>query len=277
MNHPAAATTAAHGAYPSLLSDYQRQGYAIARGVIDPALVEEARAHIAWLLQRHPGTRPEQLRTNLLNDDPFWLHLVEDRRLLAIAERFIGPDIALFGSQYIAKPPRDGQAVLWHQDGSYWPLEPRVATSLWLALDDSLPENGCMRVIPGSHRLQLHAQSEQRQVANVLSSGMDQSVVDESLAADVMLAPGDVSIHHPHLIHGSLGNASARWRRALTIRYIPTSSRICAPAASGDQAGSRFSPFLLRGQAVPGINAYLPRPRYRPGAHMPFRGCETWA
>ncbi len=225
---------------------YAQHGLAVAHGVIDAALVEEARNHIAWLLERHPRTRPEQLRTNLVDDDPFWVRLVSDPRLLDIAEQFIGADIALFGSQYIAKPPRDGQAVLWHQDGSYWPLEPKIAISLWLALDDSLPENGCMRVIPGTHRASLHAVREQRTVDNVLASGMDQDAVDESAAIDVILAPGDVSIHHPQLIHGSNGNGSARWRRALTIRYIPTSTRITASSSAGEQAGSRFSPFLLR-------------------------------
>jgi phytanoyl-CoA hydroxylase len=262
---------------PDLRACFARDGYVFARKVIDQELIAEARAHIAWLLRRHPQVRPEQLRTNLVVDDPFWVRLVADDRLLDIAEQFIGPDIALFGSQYIAKPPRDGQAVLWHQDGSYWPLEPKVATSLWLALDDSLPENGCMRVIPGSHRSALQAIHARADVANALASGMDPRLVDEAQAVDVTLAPGDVSIHHPQLIHGSNANTSDRWRRALTIRYIPTSTRILVPSSMGEQAGSRSSPFLLRGTAVPGVNAYLARPRFRPQDHMDFRGSSAWA
>ena len=57
-----------------------------------------------------------------------------------------GPDIALFASHYISEP---GQPVLWHQDGAYWPLEPMNVVTLWLAVDHSVPENGCLRVIPG--------------------------------------------------------------------------------------------------------------------------------
>src|SRR3954452_1836358 len=85
----------------------------------------------------------------------FYGPLVADHRLLDIASQFVGPDIALFASAYLCKPPGDGQPVLWHQDGSYWPLDPMEVVSLWLAIDDSVPENGCMRVIPGSHKTSL--------------------------------------------------------------------------------------------------------------------------
>ena len=68
--------------------------------------------------------RPENLDHKLVHDDPFWIRLISDERLLNIAEEYLGPNIALFASHYIAKPPEDGQPVLWHQDGSYWPLEP---------------------------------------------------------------------------------------------------------------------------------------------------------
>ena len=68
-----------------------------------------------------------------MTDDPFWVRLVSDDRLLNVAETFVGPNIALFASHYIAKRPFDGQAVLWHQDGSYWPLEPMEVVTLWLA------------------------------------------------------------------------------------------------------------------------------------------------
>src|SRR2546426_172787 len=90
-------------------------------------------------------------------DDEGWVVVrgAIDERLLDIAEQFLGRNIALFASHYIAKPPRDGQPVLWHQDGSYWPLQPMEVVSMWLAADDSTPENGCMRVIPQTHRMDL--------------------------------------------------------------------------------------------------------------------------
>jgi ectoine hydroxylase-related dioxygenase (phytanoyl-CoA dioxygenase family) len=248
---------------------FERDGYVTVQNVIDQNLVEEGRRHIDWLLERNPGTRPEQLHHSLMTDDPFWVRLVSDDRLLDIAEQFVGPNIALFASHYIAKRPFDGQAVLWHQDGSYWPLEPMEVVTLWLALDDSTPENGCMRVIPGTQHMTLQEMKPRTDVDNVLSSGMDESAVDESKAVDVILKAGDVSIHHPNIVHGSNANTSPRWRRGLTIRYIPTSTRIIS-----DRQWP--SAFLLRGQAVPGVNNYLPWPKYTAGKHMAFQGCETW-
>jgi len=247
---------------------YQKQGYVIIRNVIDAGLVEEARNHVDWLLKKHPGTRPEHLHHTLVANDPFWVRLISDPRLLDVAEQFIGPDIALFASHYICKPPREGQAVLWHQDGSYWPLVPMEVTTLWLALDPSLPENGCMRVIPETHRLELQSLKERHDVPNVLESSMDESLVEENKAVDIVLQPGDVSIHHPNIIHGSNANNSDLWRRGLTIRYIPTSTRVTEenwPCV-----------MLLRGKAVKGINQYIPFAKFSPVEHFKFKGWQHW-
>ena len=253
----------AHAAFGS-------QGYAVVRDVLDATLIEEASRHVDWLIQRNPGVRPEHLGNRLVGGDPFWLRLVSDPRLLDIAEQFIGPDIALFASHYISKPAGDGQPVLWHQDGSYWPLEPMQVVSLWLAIDDSTTENGCMQVIPGTQGLELQSLQRRDDVANVLNSGMAEATVDEAAAVDVVLRAGDVSIHHPNVIHGSKANLSPHRRCGLTIRYIPTTTRIVSE--------ERWpSAFLLRGKAVPGINDYLTPPAFVAGRHMAFRGCETWA
>jgi phytanoyl-CoA hydroxylase len=236
--------------------------------VLDPALVSEASSHVAWLLRANPGTRPEQLGHTLMREDPFWVRLVSDERLLNVAEQFIGPDIALFASHYICKPPLDGQPVLWHQDGAYWPLEPMEVVSLWLAVDDSLPENGCLRVIPGTHRSKLAERQDKTDVPNVLGSTLADSV-DEASAVDVIVRAGGVSVHHPNLVHGSNGNRSPRRRCGLTIRYIPATTRI-------KHAGRWPSAFFLRGRKVPERNSYLSWPEYIPGRHMAFAGCETW-
>lgn len=250
---------------------YERDGYVLFPEALDEQLVAEASDHVAWLLARHPDLRPEQLGHTLMTHDPFWHRLVADERLLDIAEQFIGPDIALFASHYICKPPRDGQAVLWHQDGSYWPLDPMEVITLWLAIDPATPENGCMRVVPGSHRLDLKGVRESREVANVLQSQMPLDFVDADRAVDCALPAGGVSVHHPNIVHGSEPNLSERRRCGLTIRYIPTTTRIL-----GTPDGTPFpSAFLLRGCAAPGVNAYNPRPPYRHGEHMRFRGCDA--
>jgi hypothetical protein len=259
-----------------VIDQYERDGYALVQDVLDADLIMEASAHVDWLLARNPQLRPEQLGHFLMTHDAFWVRLISDDRLLDIAEKFIGPNIALFASHYISKPPYDGQAVLWHQDGSYWPLEPMDVVTLWLAVDDSLPENGCMRVIPGTQNTNLQEMKRNTATPNVLNSGIETSFVDESSAVDLVLKKGGVSVHHPNIIHGSNANHSPLRRCGLTIRYIPTSTRILMEDNQRTSENRWPSAFLLRGEAVPGINEYNQIPRYTPENSMPFRGCENW-
>jgi ectoine hydroxylase-related dioxygenase (phytanoyl-CoA dioxygenase family) len=253
----------------NLRQHYDTEGYCIARDVLDAGLVQEASDHIAWLMSKNPELRPEDLHSELMSDDAFWVRLISDDRLLDIAAQFVGPDIALFASHYISKPPFDGQPVLWHQDSSYWPLEPMEVVSLWLAVDDADQENGCLRVIPGTHTMPVQPLQAKTDTANVLGSQIDPSLVDESKAVDVCLKAGDVEIHHPNTIHGSNANNSPRRRAGLTIRYIPASTRIVTTKQWP-------SAFLLRGHAVPGVNHYLPWPKWVEGKSMAFRGWENW-
>jgi phytanoyl-CoA hydroxylase len=250
------------------LEQYRSEGYAIFRNVVDLNLIAEASDHVAWLLQKNPGLRPEQLHNSLMTDDPFWVRLVGDDRLLDVAEQFIGPNIALFASHYISKPPFDGKPVLWHQDGAFWPLDPMDVVTLWLAVDESTPENGCMRVIPGTQELELQEMDEAPSDA-VLDKVVPSQFVDESKAVDFILEPGDVSVHNPNIVHGSKANTSSKRRCGLTIRYIPTTTRIVTDVQWP-------SAFLLRGEPVPGVNSYLPRPKYVAGKHMAFAGCDYW-
>jgi ectoine hydroxylase-related dioxygenase (phytanoyl-CoA dioxygenase family) len=241
---------------------YEENGYVVFPNVLDAELIADAQRHVDWLRAQHPHLRPENLHTLLVYDDPFWIRLVSDSRLLDIAAAFVGDDIALYASHYIAKPPLQGQPVFWHQDGHYWPLQPMRVVTLWLAITPSVPENGCLRVIPGTHLLELQKHGQRTDVENVLQS---QTVVEEALAAtavDVVLQPGDVSVHHPNTLHGSDPNHSDDWRIGLTIRYIPTSTRVL---------DETFKVMLMRGCAVNGVNTYTDRPQFREGSHMDFR------
>lgn len=247
--------------------NYQADGYTIFRDVIDADLIAEASDHVAWLQAKHPDLRGEELSTELVAGDAFWVRLVSDDRLLDIAQAFVGPDIALFASHYISKPPFSGQPVLWHQDGAYWPLEPMNVVSLWLAVDHSVPANGCLRVIPGSHLGEMHAIRQREDTSNVLGSE-SATDVDESKAVDMILAPGDVEVHHPKIMHGSNANASPNRRCGLTIRYIPTSTKIVS------EQQPFASTLLLRGE--PGVNVYQPRPVFVPGQSFDFAGSDQW-
>lgn len=238
---------------------YERDGYLLVREVLDPETVAAASAHVDWLTRRHPELRGEDLGHELMTDDPFWIDLVGDSRLLDVAEVFVGPDLAVFASHYLSKPSRSGRPVLWHQDAGYWPLEPMEVVTLWLAVDPSTTANGCVRVVPGSHRLGVHALVDNGDVESVFGNRSD-VVVDESTAVELELAPGDVEIHHPNLLHASGANRSDHRRCGLTIRYIPTSTRIVTDEQPFPSA------FHLRGAR--GDNAYQLRPAFDPARHF---------
>ncbi len=258
MSHP----------HKAAVQQYHADGYAIWREVLDPQLIQEADQFVDWILARNPDTRPEDLNSPLTRHEPFLLRLVADPRLLDLASAFLGPDIALYGAHFLCKPPQEGKAVAWHQDGGYWPLEPMEALTLWVAITASTPANGCMRVIPGTHRLPLQARNDSTPDADAMLTGMDQSLADEAQAVNLELQPGDVSAHDVTIMHGSAANHSRQWRKAVAIRYIAASTRVL------DQ--SQGSQFLLHGSPVSGVNTYLPWPAYDPDQHMPFQGCETW-
>ncbi len=244
------------------LERYERDGYVIFPDAADAQLIAEAGAHVSRLQGRYPDRRGEDLSHELVAKDPFWVRLISDSRLLDIAELFVGPDIALFASHYICKPPFSGKAVLWHQDGAYWPPEPKQVIPLWLAVDDSTPQNGCPRVVPGSHREELHPLRNRADVDNVLRSKVEHEV-DESETVDLALNRGSMEVHHPNIIHGSTANTSPHRRCGLTIRYIPTTTRILGeqqPVASA---------LHLRGDA--GVNTYQPKPGYVLGDSFPFK------
>jgi len=248
---------------PPVESDehYEAAGWQIHRGVLDDGLIGEAKQHIQWLTEQHPELRPENFGHTLVAEDPFWVRLVSDPRLLEIAAKHIGTDIALFASHYIAKPPGDGQPVLFHQDGAYWPLEPMEVVTLWLAVDDSDAENGCMRMIPGTHKMDLHEMIDS-DTDSVLGSMIKPELIEgiAESALDLVLTAGDVSVHSSAIVHGSHANHSDRRRGGLTIRYVPTSTEI--------GPNNQQCCFLLQGEPTEGVaNAYMERPKFDGAKH----------
>lgn len=254
-----------------LRQEYDEKGYVIVRKAIDADLARETAEHVHWLVEKNPGVRPEKFGHDMLVTDPFMHRLVGDDRLLDIVEQFIGSNIALFAAHYIAKPPKTGQKVLWHQDGTYWPLEPMDVTTIWLAATESNRENGCLRVLPGTQDNRLLSRAELQEVPdgkNVLSSGIHPSQIDDSEVVDLELHAGDVSIHNPKIIHGSEANTSDKWRIGLTLRYIPTSTWVKRETHAN---------IFLRGELASGVNnLYAERPVFSSEAHMPFRGQDEW-
>ena len=195
-------------------------------------------------------------------DQPFIWELATHTRILDCMESLVGPDILLLATQFFCKYGQDGKFVAWHQDLTYWGLEPPLAVTAWYAIDDSDCGNGCMRVIPGTHRGGIREHGKAERQGNLLSINQSVSVraEDEARAVDLVLTAGEISIHHGELVHGSLPNCSGRRRCGLTMRYVPPHVKPVRPNSRGEY----WQATLVRGrdthQNFPSRSAPIPQP-----------------
>jgi ectoine hydroxylase-related dioxygenase (phytanoyl-CoA dioxygenase family) len=153
---------------------------------------------------------------------PFpWLNeLIRNPVMLGAVEDLIGPNILCWGSSFFTKKARDPRFVSWHQDSTYYGLRPAETVTPWVAFSPSTIESGCVRFIPGSHRKGILHHAETRDADNLLMRGQTIGDIDESAAVDVELQPGEISIHHESVVHGSNPNNSDQPRIGLSIHYI---------------------------------------------------------
>ena len=178
----------------------------------------------------------------------------------------LGPDVLLLGNHFFCKYPsasRGDKFVAWHQDVTYWGLEPPRAVTAWLAIDDVDVDNGCMRVIPGSHRHGILTHGTSATAGNLLSINQEipEESFDSSQTVDLVLKAGQMSVHDGMLIHGSNPNRSARRRCGLAIRFIAPRVR----QVRANSLGRHYRPVLVCG-----------RDRYGhfPRTPVPFRQAE---
>jgi non-haem Fe2+, alpha-ketoglutarate-dependent halogenase len=151
---------------------------------------------------------------------PWAYQLVSHDALLNSIEQVLGPDILVDGTLVFYKPAHDSSYVSWHQDSVYstWHLTP--STSAWIALTPSNPGNGCMRAIPGSHKEGLLSHTNRADKSNLLIRGEQVATGNEAKAVDIVLEPGEVSLHHSTLVHGSNANSSDQPRIGFIVRFI---------------------------------------------------------
>ncbi len=157
-----------------------------------------------------PHFRDERLLTFLMND-----------HVLDLVESFIGPNIGLWSSHFISKEPLIGKATPWHEDSAYW--EGRFdrmdgIVTIWLALDRSDKENGCMKVIPETHNNGFSEYEDVDQSENIFQNQI--IGVEENKAVYFELNPNECSFHEGRIIHGAEANKSIRRRAGYTMRYF---------------------------------------------------------
>jgi hypothetical protein len=225
------ATRATAVARDDLASVFARDGYVVPDCRIPAELLRHMQQSLERLIEENPKVRPEHLvlrwggGERALPTHQRFLNYVRTPEVLDLVERVLGPDIICWGAHVFCKPPRTGLAIPWHQDGQYWPIRPLASCTVWIALDDSTVENGCLRIVRGSHRRKTiyhHRLDERPDYA--LEQHIDEADFDESDVVDVELQAGQMSIHDVYAIHGSRVNNSNRRRAGFTIRYMPASS-----------------------------------------------------
>ena len=209
-------------------TEYQARGYHFPLRAFPPeeaaALSQRFLAH--W--QQHsellkPLLPRERVAFSLENHLflPWVYEIVANTRVLDAVESVLGPNVMVWSSQWFPKFPHDKAFVSWHQDATYWGLTPPNVATAWIALTESTLANGCMRVIPGTHQGALLPQRETYAQTNMLSRGQEIAVtVDESQAVPLELRPGEFSLHHVGIVHGSGPNDSNAPRIGIAVRYI---------------------------------------------------------
>jgi ectoine hydroxylase-related dioxygenase (phytanoyl-CoA dioxygenase family) len=172
--------------------------------------------------------------------------LVHHPRILDAVEDVVGPDILCWNTNFFIKEAASPGFVSWHQDSTYWGLDPDDVVTAWVAFTEVTDENGCMQVIPGSHKVDQLPHLDTFHRDNLLSRGQEISVeVDKSRAVGLAMGAGEMSLHHIKLVHGSAANRSADRRIGLAIRYIPTyvkqtKVRDCAMLVRGSDRFGHF-------------------------------------
>jgi non-heme Fe2+,alpha-ketoglutarate-dependent halogenase len=224
------------------VDQYHRDGYLCPVQIIPPDEAASCRQRLEAIEEMLGGRFKGTHRTKFYLRYRWAYELATTPVMLDAAEDLIGPNILLYHNTSWLKKAGDQAYVSWHQDNNYIGVEPCEMLSFWIALTPSTVKNGCMQVLPGTHRDgQLPTGTPDLSKNNMLPSGL---VANHDLSKTkpvaLELAPGEASIHHAYTVHGSQANLSDQRRMGVTFLYFPTHM---------EQRGTqRTSAMLVRGE-----------------------------
>ena len=196
------------------LDEYARGARPLAQGIA----MQREPAVDRGEVQAAPGADVRKI-SRLAGDDLFW-SLITNSQIVDPMKALLGPRLELFRADALMKPAGVGSAKGVHQDSPYWPIEPMALWSCWMPFDPATLENGCMLVIPGSHK----------RGAMPHESTQDDYVIphdhyDPLDLIAVPMRPGSGLFFHSLLIHGTAANMSSMPRRAVTMSYMASEFR----------------------------------------------------
>jgi ectoine hydroxylase-related dioxygenase (phytanoyl-CoA dioxygenase family) len=218
---------------PEEIEHYRSEGWLIPRFRLPEAQTTAMVQALDELIAANPGVRPEKLVSAHVEGDNgegvrgsrAFLDLARDPQIVELVSGVIGDDVILWGCHVFCKPAEAGFETPWHQDGHYWPIRPLANCTVWVALEESSVENGCLRVIPRSHvGRQLHEHLHEDRADLTLNQRLAHGTFDEASAVDLELQPGEMSLHDVYMIHGAAANTSRKRRTGVALRYMPATS-----------------------------------------------------
>jgi hypothetical protein len=261
----------AHQLNEAEIAGYHRDGFVVPRHRLSDDLIAAMRLATHDLMTTYPRMPTEGLVSPHIRYAGTEREDIHDRfldfcrppELLDIVEQLIGPDIIVWGSRIFSKAARTGRATPWHQDGEYWPIRPLATVTAWIAIDRCTPENGCLKLVAGSHRNK-HL-LEHRSLAGQ-GAALDKEIIpgafDEKDVVEVPLEPGQMVLFDVYSAHGATPNVTADRRAGFAIRYMPGTSlydRSMKVGSGQDDVKTDLSQralFLLRGEDKTGANDF---------------------
>ena len=205
------------------LNEYKKNGFVIPDFMMDEKEISEIENLHDNLIKKYH--KYLNYCPAILQYEEKFLKYCLNEKILDIVQQLIGNNFALWNSSFFAKPALNGHATPWHQDGQYWPIRPLATCTVWLAIDDTNEQNGCLKFIKGSHRdkkLKKHEFNEDKNLT--LHQELIKSEYNEEDSVNLILKRGQISLHDVYLVHGSDANFSQNSRRAMTMRFMPTTS-----------------------------------------------------
>lgn len=248
------------------VAQYHRDGWIVPDYRVPDELLRDAQDLINKMLAERPDYA--DLYPDVLRAEPKFCAIAVEPKLLSILAQLMGNDIVLWTGAVFGKPAGQGKATPWHQDGEYWPIRPLETLTVWVALDRSTPANGCLSVVEGSHKPRKLFSHRRNDADNIT---LNQEVEEEGMSAgtirDIVLEPGQVSIHDVYLVHGSNPNTSSERRAGLTYRYMPAAShfdRKLAQELHDDLGVTNLHDreiYLVHGQSIENGNTFTELPK----------------
>ncbi|MCB4768484.1 phytanoyl-CoA dioxygenase family protein [Ancylobacter sp. Lp-2] len=217
----APAATGAPSLDAATVARFRQQGYLSPLTVMSEAEMADNLRQLDEIEAQRAGRLLPQHNVKVHLLAPFLWDIVHHPAILDRVEALLGPDLLCWAASFFDKKPGTTQHVPWHQDATYWGLSAPEALTAWVAFTPSVVANGCMRVSPGTHHVALaHVDTGDN---DVMLPGREEIEVevDEAHAVDIVLHPGEMSLHDVLLVHGSQANTSGLRRCGFAIRYIP--------------------------------------------------------